>query len=63
MTAQINAQIGVGQIRALIAKNFNAGWNEYTGPRHEPFYSIQGLFDATKLSNVNFEIEYENLSE
>jgi hypothetical protein len=44
---------------ALIAKHFGDIWVEYTGPRHEPYYSIQGLFAETDNS-TDFEIQYES---
>jgi hypothetical protein len=31
--------------KALVAKHFGDGWIEYEGPRHSPYYSIQGLFN------------------
>jgi hypothetical protein len=45
---------------ALIAKHFEQGWKEYTGPRHPPFYSIQGLFDECG-QDTEYVVEYESL--
>ena len=44
---------------ALIAKHWGDTWEEYRGPRHEPYYSIQELFDITDNS-TDFEIKYES---
>lgn len=45
---------------ALIAKTFARGWEEYTGPRHKPYYSIQELLELHGSDdNTDFVIEYE----
>lgn len=44
----------------LLAKESGLGWIEYSGPRHEPFYSLQGLLTEVGYNaNTAFEIEYE----
>ncbi len=46
---------------ALIAKTWDErDWSEYTGPRHEPFYSIGGLL-AECGYNTDYVIEYESV--
>ena len=47
--------------RALIAKHWGNRWEEYTGPRHEPFFSIEGLFIEVDGISTDFVIEYESV--
>lgn len=47
----------------LLAKTFSCDkWEEYTGPRHEPYFSVQGLFDICGYDN-EYEIRYESKGE
>lgn len=46
--------------KALLAKHWTDGWRKFEGVRHEPYYSIQGLLDATPQNNEDFEIVYDD---
>jgi hypothetical protein len=46
--------------KTLLAKHFGTEWAKYRGPVHNPYYSLEQLFEVTGSCSRDFVIEYDD---